>query len=125
MKYVPFTLLLVVLSVFARAQDQPSPSGAAFRYMNVWTNTAPYGLSNNGLPVVTIDSTSGSINVRVADPEPETMLHIYDPYGNLLFGRRLDAGNNIINLSGMSRKTFVFCVQSDGLPLYRMEVTRK
>jgi hypothetical protein len=125
MKYVPYTLLFVFLSVFAKAQEQAVPSGGAFRYINPWFNVLAPALSTNNNPVISIDSASGMIDIRVTDPDAQATLDIYDLNGDLLYTRPLGIGNNNITLTGISRRIFVFCVQYNGSPLFSMKIVRK
>jgi hypothetical protein len=125
MKYVPFTLLSIFLSVIVSAQERPAISGANFRYMNIWSKVSASTSSINSQPAIAIDSASGVISIRVTDPQAEATLKIYEMSGNLLYQRPLGPGNNIITLSGMTRKVFVLCVQYNGSPLYCMKVVRK
>ena len=124
MKTVLFSLLPILVSVSVRAQIGPTPSGAIFRYLNIWSNVSTAALSANK-PAMDIDSASGMITIRVTDPGAEATLNIYELSGNLLYKRPLGLGNNVITLSGITRKTFVFCVQYEGLPLYSMKIARK
>ena len=124
MKYVPFTLAFVFLSMFAKAQKQQPPTGAIFRCMNLWSNMSTSTLSARSQPAIAIDSASGVVTIRVADSETAETMRIYDLNGNLLFERPLQPGNNIITLTGVTRRVFVFCVECHGTSLYSMKIAR-
>jgi len=124
MKTVFFTLFSVLVSLLVSAQDRPTPSGAIFRYMNIWSNLSTAALSANK-PAMDIDSASGVITIQVTDPAAEATLNIYELSGNLLYKRPLGLGNNVITLSGITRETFVFCVNYNGFPLYSLKIARK
>jgi len=124
MKTAFFTLFSVLVSLLVSAQDRPTPSGAIFRYMNIWSNLSTAALSANK-PAMDIDSASGVITIQVTDSAAEATLNIYELSGNLLYKRPLGLGNNVITLSEITRETFVFCVNYNGFPLYSLKIARK